>query len=399
MHDLVIVGGGPAGATCARRAALNGLDVLLVEREVHPRPKLCGGALTHRVADLVDFNFSHVVQAESSGGRLYSHSGECLELSRSDYIGYLVNRPDLDTLLIQKAKEAGAEVLEGTKVLAVEQLRSGVRVLTHGDSHRAHLLVGADGVNGVVAKQMRIRDKWSPESVGLCIAADFQLDPDEVFRVMALTDSKSMGIDLHLGILTWGYGWCFPKKDILNIGIGCRVDHASNLRGHWNPFVKRVESLKGVKLSTSERSAFRIPLGGAMARYVARRTILVGDAAGLVSPVTGEGVYYAMKSGMIAADVASEAAEMKQPQHVLSYEKRLRESILSELRAARNIAKILFKSKKNMSIVFRIAEKDPVMREYIIDFVTGTQPLPQVRKKMTRRMLSRHPMMALRLRL
>ncbi len=399
MHDLVIVGGGPAGAICARRAALNGLDVLLLEKEVHPRPKLCGGALTHRVTDLLDFDLSHVVQAETNGGRLYSHSGQCLELSRSDYVGYLVNRPEFDRFLIQKAKRAGAEVLENTKVLAVEQLRSGVRVLTHGDSHRAHLLVGADGVNGIVARQTRLRDKWSSDSVGLCIAADFRMDPDEILRVMALTDSESLGIELHLGLIPWGYGWCFPKKEVLNIGIGCRLDHAANLRNHWEPFLRRLENLKGVRLATSERNAFRIPLGGVKARYVARRTVLVGDAAGLVSPVTGEGVYYAIKSGRLAADVASEAAEMKQPQHIHLYEQRLRESILNELRAARYIAEILFKSKKNMTIAFRIAEKDPVMRNYILDFATGARPFPQVRRNMVRRMLTRYPMMALRMRL
>ncbi|MFW9800322.1 MAG: hypothetical protein ACFFD9_07795, partial [Candidatus Thorarchaeota archaeon] len=70
-----------------------------------------------------------------------------------------------------------------------------------------------------------------------------------------------------------------------------------------------------------------------------------------------------------------------------------------ELRAARYVANILFKSTKNMNIVFKVAEKDPVMREYMIDFVTGTRPLPQVRAKMIRRMLTRHPMMAMRLRL
>ncbi|UCH04516.1 MAG: geranylgeranyl reductase family protein [Candidatus Thorarchaeota archaeon] len=399
MHDLVIVGGGPAGTTCARRAALNGLDVLLIEKEVHPRQKLCGGALTQRVTELIDFSIEHAVQTDFCGGRIYSQSGEFLEGSLKDYTGYLVDRKDFDLLLLQEARKAGVQVEEGVEVVAVEQTKTGIRVLTVGDSYKAHLLVGADGVNGVVARLTGLRDRWTSESVALCIATDIPMEQDEIVRTMSMTDSEFLGIDLHFGIIDIGYGWCFPKKNKLNVGIGCRMDKAAGLRDHWNSFLKRVEKLKDVSLKVPRRSAFRVPFGGRTRRHVARRTMLVGDAAGFVSPVTGEGIYYAMLSGLLAADVASEAAEMKMPYHLMTYEKRLKESILSELNIAAGLSEVLYRSRKNVELVFSIARSDPKMQQHILDFVGGVRSYSQIRRDMVRRMLSRHPLKTLRLRL
>jgi flavin-dependent dehydrogenase len=127
--------------------------------------------------------------------------------------------------------------------------------------------------------------------------------------------------------------------------------------------------------------------------------MLVGDSAGFVSPVTGEGIYYAMLSGMLAADVASEAAEMKMPYHLITYEKRLKERILSELKIAAGLSEILFKSRDSIELVFRIAKDDLKMRQYILDFMGGVRSYSKIRRDMVTRMLSRHPLKTLRLRL
>lgn len=398
MHDLVIVGGGPAGATCARRAAQNGLDVLVIEKEVHPRQKLCGGALTQRVTDLIDFRIEHAVQTDFCGGRVYSQSGEYLEARMENYTGYLVDRTDFDHCLLQEARKAGAQVIENTEGVAVEQTKSGIRVLARGDSFKAHLLVGADGVNGVVARETGIRNKWSSDSVALCIAADIPMEHDEIVRTMSMNDTELLGIDLHFGIVDIGYGWCFPKREKVNVGIGCRMDKAANLRNHWNSFLRRLEKLKGFSLKVSERSAFRVPFGGKLKGHVARRTMLVGDAAGFVSPVTGEGIFYAMLSGLLAADVATEAAEMKMPYHLVTYEKRLKERVMPELSIAAKMSNLLFKSRENVELVFRIAKEDPMMRQYILDFIGGVRSYSQISRDMTKRMLSRHPLKTLKLR-
>ncbi|MFW9889434.1 MAG: geranylgeranyl reductase family protein [Candidatus Thorarchaeota archaeon] len=400
MHDLVIVGGGPAGASCARAAALGGLDVLLIEKEVHPRAKLCAGVLTHRVADLVDFDIEPATELRFSGGRLYSRKGTYLDFTFDErFSGYLVKRPTFDKYLLERAIDAGVEVVQDTKAVGVEQTRSGIRVLTVGDSYKAHLLVGADGVNGVVAKQVGLRDRWESDKVGLCISADIPVEEDEIKRCMSLSDSEeSIGVDIHFGIIQWGYGWCFPKKDELSVGIGTRMDMAAALKAHWKSFVKRVEEAKGLKFDLSQQSAFRVPIGAPKTSLVARRTMLVGDAAGLVSPLSGEGILYAMESGMIAAKVACEAEEMKKPSHVMEYGRIVRRGILRELSEAEYLANILYKSIDNIDSILQIVDEDTRMREYLTDFMAGTRPFVDIRKDIMKRMVTRHPFKAIRLR-
>ncbi len=401
MHDLIVVGGGPAGASGARAAALGGLDVLLIEKDVHPREKLCAGGLTHRAAKIVDFDIRPATDLQFSGGRMYSRKGSCLDFTVDEqFSGYLVKRPIFDKYLIDNAIDAGAEVVQDTEVVTVEQTRSGIRVLTVGDSYRAHMLVGADGVNGIVAKQVGLRYRWESDKVGLCISADIPVETEEIKRSMSMSDTnESIRVDVHFGLLKWGYGWCFPKKDELNVGIGARMDMAANLRVYWKSFVKKVEKEKGLKFDLSQQSAFRVPLGGYKTPLVARRTMLVGDAAGLVSPLSGEGIFYAMESGIIAAQVACEAAENKKPSHVMEYGRRIREDIISELSAAKYLANILYRSIENADLLLQIADDDLIMRQYLVDFMAGGRPFVDLRKDIMKRMLTRHPLKAIKLRI
>ena len=398
MHDLIVVGGGPAGAACARRAAQHGLRVLLLEKETYPRPKLCGGAINPRVHDLVDFDLEPVLERSFHAASIFAPSGLRVDCIRQDISGHTVKRSGFDYYLIKKAEEAGVEVLEDSPVVGIEHVKSGIRVLVHGDSYKGHLLVGADGVNGVVSKECEIRSKWANEKIGLCIAANVPMNPEELVQIMSIPDNDAViPIELYFGILNWGYAWCFPKRDEVSIGVGCRLDKAINLREAWKIFIKRIEETKGMHLNTSSKSAFRVPLGGPEPRLVARRTMLVGDAAGLVSPITGEGIYHAMASGILAADVAQETVEQKKPSHVWEYEHRIQKSIAAELETAKSIARILYKSKKNVELACKIAASDSIMRDLMIDFVIGLPRSKNPLRVMAKRLLRHHPIDAIRL--
>jgi flavin-dependent dehydrogenase len=283
-------------------------------------------------------------------------------------------------------------------VVGIEQAKTGIRALVPGDSYKGHLLVGADGVNGIVSKECGIRTKWENEKIGLCIAADVSMDAEELERIMTIPETDGMlALELYFGIRNWGYAWCFPKRDEMSIGVGYRLDRAINLRDAWKTFIKKIEGAKGVQFDTSGRSAFRVPLGGPESRIIARRTMLVGDAAGFVSPITGEGIYYAMASGIIAADIAKETVELKEPRHVWEYQHRIQNSIVSDLQSAKSIAGILYKSKKNIEIVCKIANKDSVMRDLMIDFVVGSRGTKHPRRDLVKRLLRHHPLDAIKL--
>jgi flavin-dependent dehydrogenase len=154
---------------------------------------------------------------------------------------------------------------------------------------------------------------------------------------------------------------------------------------------------RGIEQDLSDSVSYRLPLGGKLNRLIGRRCMLVGDAAGLVSPLTGEGISFAIQSGILAARIASETIEAKTPLHVKEYESQLKKKIGHELADTRWLAGILHKSNKHTDLLFQIASEDPVMREYFTNVVARVATFSEYRTKIVKRMLTRHPMKALRL--
>ncbi|MFW9809868.1 MAG: NAD(P)/FAD-dependent oxidoreductase, partial [Candidatus Thorarchaeota archaeon] len=146
MYDLTVIGGGPAGATCARIAANAGLDVVLLEKAIHPRSKPCGGAIGPYALRILDLDISSVIDRTFHAAIVHTPAGKNVVLTSQELTGHLVKRDRFDAYLLQKAKDAGVEVIEGKEVVGIEQLRKGIRALAVGDSYKSHFLVGADGV-------------------------------------------------------------------------------------------------------------------------------------------------------------------------------------------------------------------------------------------------------------
>ncbi|MGY5873902.1 MAG: FAD-dependent monooxygenase, partial [Candidatus Thorarchaeota archaeon] len=208
-YDLIVVGGGPAGATCARNAALLGLEVLVLEKTHPPRRKACGGGVTVRARNALDFDISGVIEREIYGVRIYSPSGLVIEQTRPEPSGFTVRREDFDFLLLEKAKEAGAEVITGAKVMDVVENSFSVLAITEDGSYNSHLLVGADGVNSTVGRKTGINTAWRDDEVGLCIEASVPLDTSEISRIVY---ERSI-IEIYFGPVLYGYAWAFPKKN------------------------------------------------------------------------------------------------------------------------------------------------------------------------------------------
>jgi geranylgeranyl reductase family protein len=397
MHDLLVIGGGPAGATCARRAAKGGLDVVLIEKDVHPRDKPCGGALSPRAIELLGFDIKDAIERAFQAALVYTPIGKKTILTRDGFEAYLVNRSEFDRILLERARQAGVEVIQGTKIVAIEQLRKGIRALSVGDSYKGHLLVGADGVNGITSRRLGIRKRWEPKSVALCINAEFPAESSDIESVMTIKGYEQNVINLFYGLVNTGYGWCFPKRESLNIGIGCRMDSASNLRYKWNSLIKQIERSKKIKLDISKKTSARVPLGGGKDRIIARRTMLIGDAAGLASPVSGEGISYAIESGLLAAEIACEAVAEESPLRLREYEQRLRHGLVSELKTLRTFARVIYRTRWNIDLLCGIAESDSVIREYMTDILARTKPDSDIMSKIRNRMLLRHPLKSIRL--
>lgn len=399
MYDLIVVGGGPAGSMCARKAASQGLDVLLLEKERVPRKKLCGGALSARVTEVLDFTIQSVVQHEIHCALVHAPSGRKVTIVRDDTKGYLIKRSEFDSLLLDRARSAGVEIIDGADVLAVEQLKKGIRVLTSGDSYRGRMLVGADGVNSTVGRAVGLRERWPDDRVALCIAADIALPAAEIQRVMSSESTGGhLAIELYPWIMEHGYSWCFPKRNEISLGIGYTLKYGvQNIRDAWKKFVERFEREKDIVLDIDRVRAHRVSLAKFDGRLATRRTMLVGDAAGLASPVTGEGIYYAIKSGLIAGQVASEVVRNKDYRLIRAYENRLKGELKTEFSAANFVSSAVYKSYRNVNLICELAEHDPIMQDLIVDFALGTRSISKVRLGITKRMIMRYPLKALKL--
>ncbi len=334
-HDLIVVGGGPAGSACARRAAQLELDVLVLEKAHHPRKKVCGGGITPRVKDALDFDFSPVIEREQCGQNFRSPKEVLFTFSRPVVTGYTVKREDFDHFLLRKAEETGAEVLQGIKVTDVVEESESVRVIAGNETYSARLVVGADGPNSTVARKTGLKPRWENDEIALCIECAIPIDPSDIMRISGDPEgSDRVLLDFYFGFLPNGYGWAFPKKNEVSLGLGSYVSKLVDLPGHWKKFIKYYEETNGVKCDLSEQTAGRVPLSGIIENTCSKNIMLVGDAAGFVNITTGEGISFGIKSAMIAADVAKEIITGVPDIDTMTYHRRSIDAMGEELLAS-----------------------------------------------------------------
>ena len=304
MYDVIIVGGGPAGSIAAERAARGGLSVLMLEKAVYPRNKICGGAVSQKALDVIGGIDKELIEREAFGARIFLPDYRNFAGMLDDRVAVMTRRENLDHWLINKAEDAGAVVQDGEAVKDVLFNKDCVEVVTSENRYRSRMIIGSDGVNSTVARRSGIRTRWG-DDIGMCLEAEVKLGGTVVEECV---DDRL--IEFYF-IGDWGYGWVFPKRDHISIGIGELITRAHNLKGSFSRFVRDVSVQKNIDIEgrITQINSYRIPAGGFPRRIHGDRVLLTGDAAGFVDPFLGEGIYYAMKSGEIAADVAAGAVE------------------------------------------------------------------------------------------
>jgi geranylgeranyl reductase family protein len=272
-HDVAIIGGGPAGSTAAYHLATAGASVLLLDKATFPRDKPCGGGVTGRAARLLPFSIEPVVEDvvdRLECGLRYRHR---FTRSARAPLAYMTQRRRLDHFLLQKAAEAGAEVRQGETVDAREL--------------DARIVIGADGCNGSSAKQLGLADRVVH---GVALEANYPHEP-RFARAMVL----------EIAVIHGGYGWVFPKGDHVNVGVGGNGEEGPRLRAE----LRRMCEAYGIDPDAAQDTrGYRLPLrlpGTLLARG---RTAVIGDAAGLVDPFSGDGMYEAFLSARLVADAA-----------------------------------------------------------------------------------------------
>jgi geranylgeranyl reductase family protein len=285
-YDVIVVGAGPAGSTAAYRLASAGADVLVLERARFPRDKPCGGGVTGRAARLLPFAIDPVVEHVVTAVDL--RLGYRRSFARGDHrpLVYMTQRMRLDHFLVEQAVAAGAELREGVKVSDVAVHEGGVTV----EGFAGETLVGADGVNGMTARALGLGGN---RVVGVALEGNMpnvKLDRRRYDGRLAL----------EIGVVPGGYGWVFPKGDHANFGVGGWENEGPRLRDH----LRRLCEAHGASFDDLEElRGYRLPLRSPRSTLARGRALLVGDAAGLIDPVSGDGMF----EGFLSSKYASEA--------------------------------------------------------------------------------------------
>lgn len=397
-YDVIIVGGGPAGSTTARRAAQAGLSVVVVDKAKFPRNKPCAGGIRHFVTEILDFDTKEALHRRISGLTLFSPSGirvDCVPEDRSKP-GYTVMREGFDDLLLKKAIEAGAETKQETPIVKVDQQRERVVATTsENETISAKFIVGADGINSVVAKELGFYQGWEGKTAGVAIEMEAEVGARKVREICG----EPSGYDAEL-LLMWfgdlpnGYIWCFPKKSVLSLGAWCRQDISHDIRGTFNKWFAKFKEQYSIDPEIVSDSSARFPIVPAK-EIVKGRAILVGDAAGLVDAFTGEGIPHAIHSGIVAASVLKEA--VKDPRSLRNYREQCGKEIISDLLVSSSMASLFYKRTKNMETLCQFFRDDSYANYLIAALIGGLLTPKAVKTKLTRRIARKRPRAALSL--
>ncbi len=293
--DILIVGGGPSGSSCARVLAAAGMDVLVVDRARFPRDKLCAGWVTPRAFSALQLDPDEYAQTgavlQEIRGFATGLIGARLLATRYDtVVSYGVRRCEFDTFLLRRS---GARVLEDT---AINHLRRDGAGWMVNDEIRAKVLVGAGGHFCPVAAH--IRRSARPHALVVAQEAEFRLrDPSTSPTAPDLPE-------LFFCTDVDGYGWCFRKGNYLNVGIGRRTREgfAAHARA-FRDFLIETGRMDRADAANAWHGHAYILAGGATRPPYDDGVLLVGDAAGLAVPESGEGIRTAIESGIAAAGV------------------------------------------------------------------------------------------------
>jgi geranylgeranyl reductase family protein len=291
--DVLIVGGGPAGSSCAWKLRNSGLDVVVLDKQIFPRDKVCGGWITPAVLSELEIDSREYTQGRVfqpiTGFRTGCIGGGVVETNYGTPVSYGIRRREFDEHLLRRS---GARLLEGVDLATLERRDGG---WVANSEFRTRLVVGAGGHFCPVARLTGA--KCRAEQVVVAQEAEFEMDAQQRVNCRVSPEVPELYFCSDLK----GYGWCFRKQNFLNIGLGRMDQH--RLSEHVAAFLRFLKS--------AGRLCFEVPqvllghayllYGASTRRIVDDGLLLIGDAAGLAYSQSGEGIRPAIESGLLAA--------------------------------------------------------------------------------------------------
>jgi geranylgeranyl reductase family protein len=328
-YDVVVVGGGPGGAIAAYRLAHHSLKVALLEKEKLPRYKACGGVVAPHAAKLLDFPIDAMVERRTTKMQITVKFKSPFVSEAPRPFANMVMRDKFDHYLLEVAAHAGVSVYTQSPLVRLHATPGGYTVTTPKLQLKTHYLVGADGANGVTRKLV-----GAPRFKRLSVALEWEIR-SSAERLQDWRDT----VAVDFGSLRSGYAWVFPKSENFSIGVVAPKSLAKQLRAYCEATLEHYRDAIG-PAKPYLKAGHHLPMRVPDEQIVFGRTLLVGDAAGLIDPLVGEGIYYAMHSGQLAADTILEAAQLGDDR-LVTYQQKVDRLIQPELQVSKSLLYIL----------------------------------------------------------
>ncbi|MHA2391753.1 MAG: NAD(P)/FAD-dependent oxidoreductase [Promethearchaeota archaeon] len=379
MYDIVISGAGPSGSHCAEVLAKKGYKVALIEKNTRWR-KPCGGAVHSSVVDLYP-SIKKLDRPKIRGVVMHAADYHKLEFKgASDEYSIIMDRVELDNLMRNAAVEAGAELFDNNvsiDFIVKNQQKKGVKTRSPSGVKEYHgkIIIVADGMSSKLAIKSGIRTKWSINelALGKCaiMEGDNLLNEDSVYVYFQSFQ---------------GYGWIFPLSNRrFNIGIFTfgKDNKEYNLHQIFDNFLRNPNITKYIPNSDYKiiwSGAYSFPAEGVLEKSLyTDNLMIIGDAGGFVSPISGEGIQTAVTSGKVAAETAAIALQTEDYSQKMLKKYRTDpaiKDIIRNFKLKRSMINFFYENEgKNVNKMLSLAESDSMIREQIINmFAFGEIP-------------------------
>lgn len=327
IADVLIVGAGPAGAHLAYLLAMQGWRVNMIDKETFPRAKTCGGGLSRKAIDLLGCDLEPAIHKSIDAVILTYRNRDTIIKKYDPTAACTVVRAEFDKLLLDRACAQGVRFFANTTFVDATEVADAVSVATSRGVMRCRLLLAADGAASAVRHKL-----FSKDLVAYVPALEATLWPTE--DVLNRLGRRAV---FDFGGMPHGYGWIFPKRDHVNVGVYSPFG-GNALRRHLDQFIAEYASLR--RPLQMEYQGYIIPIENRRKLFQRGRVWLLGDAAGLAEALFGEGIYFALKSATIAANaIAMDGLRADSDR----YSRQLRRELLPELQAAAWMARLIYR--------------------------------------------------------